>query len=146
MENDCINLYKCRLCYLTAHESQYPLRGQLIMYACAYPDNCEMCKDYKQDPVKRKTMRITEIKPEYVDNVPALSGMKEGVLYINKNDKWTLHLCPCGCGKPVMLPIGDYAWTLTERDKGVTMRPSVGNFDFPCKSHYYITVNKIEWL
>lgn len=39
-------------------------------------------------------MRITEIKPEYVDNVPALSGMKEGVLYINKNDKWTLHLCP----------------------------------------------------
>ena len=26
-------------------------------------------------------MRITEIKPEYVDNVPALSDMKEGVLY-----------------------------------------------------------------
>lgn len=24
-------------------------------------------------------MRITEIKPEYVDNVPALSDMKEGV-------------------------------------------------------------------
>ena len=44
-------------------------------------------------------MRITEIKPEYVDNVPALSGMKEGVLYINKNCKWTLHLCPCGCAR-----------------------------------------------
>ena len=52
MENDCINLYKSRLCALTAHESQYPLRGQLIMYVCAYPDNCEMCKDYKQDPMK----------------------------------------------------------------------------------------------
>ena len=53
MENDCINLYKSRLCALTAHESQYPLRGQLIMYVCAYPDNCEMCKDYKQDPMKK---------------------------------------------------------------------------------------------
>ena len=52
MENDCINLYKGRLCALTAHESQYPLRGQLIMHICAYPYNCKMCKDYKQDPMK----------------------------------------------------------------------------------------------
>ena len=53
MKNDCINLYKGCLCALTAHESQYPLRGQLIMHVCAYPYNCEMCKDYKQDYNKR---------------------------------------------------------------------------------------------
>lgn len=53
MENDCINLYRGRLCALTAHESQYPLRGVLRMYVCAYPENCKECKDYKQDPVKR---------------------------------------------------------------------------------------------
>lgn len=54
MENDCINLYKGRLCALTAHESQYPLR--LIMYACAYPDNCNECKDYQKKPVKRNIL------------------------------------------------------------------------------------------
>ena len=54
MENDCINLYRGRLCALTAHESQYyPLRGVLKMDICAYPENCRDCKDYKQDPVKR---------------------------------------------------------------------------------------------
>lgn len=38
------------------------------------------------------------------------------------------------------------ALTLTERLSGVTMRPSVGSFNLPCKSHYYITDNKVEWL
>lgn len=51
MENDCINLYRGRLCALTAHESQYPLRGVLRMYVCAYPENCKECKDYKQHPL-----------------------------------------------------------------------------------------------
>lgn len=37
-------------------------------------------------------------------------------------------------------------WTLTERLSGVTIRPSVGSFNLPCKSHYYITDNKVEWL
>ena len=49
MKNDCINLYK-GLCALTAHESQYPLRGKLTMYVCAYPYNCKECKDYQKNP------------------------------------------------------------------------------------------------
>lgn len=47
MENDCINLYKDRLCWLTAHHAQYPRRGELVLYVCAYPHNCQDCKDYK---------------------------------------------------------------------------------------------------
>lgn len=89
---------------------------------------------------------INELKPEYVDNAPSLPNVKEGVLYICKKDKWALHRCPCGCGNPVMLPLGSNGWTLTESDKGITLRPSVGSFNLPCKSHYYITDNKIEWL
>lgn len=37
------------------------------------------------------------------------------------------------------------ALTLTER-LSVTLRPSVGSFNLPCKSHYYITDDKVEWL
>lgn len=91
-------------------------------------------------------MKQAELTPEYVDFIPKPSRMKEGVLYINKHYMSTLHLCPCGCGNVVVLPFGSHGWTLTERLEGVTMRPSVGSFNLPCKSHYYITDNKIEWL
>lgn len=94
-------------------------------------------------------MRITELRPEYVDFIPSVADMKEGVLYISKVFKTTAHLCACGCGNKVVLPFGNRVgmfWTLTERLSGVTMRPSVGSFNLPCKSHYYITDNEIEWL
>ena len=94
-------------------------------------------------------MKITELKPKYVDFIPSVADMKEGVLYISKPYKTTSHLCACGCGNQVVLPFGDkdnMFWTLTESDKGVTIRPSVGSFNLPCKSHYFITGNKIEWL
>lgn len=94
-------------------------------------------------------MRITEFKIEYVDFIPPVEAMKEGVLYISEPYKTTSHLCACGCGNVVVLPYGrrdGMFWTLTERLSGVTMRPSVGSFNLPCKSHYYITDNKVEWL
>lgn len=92
-------------------------------------------------------MKQTEIIPEYVDFTPPESDMKEGVLYISKKFLTSSHLCACGCGNVVVLPFnhGPF-WTLKESDNGVTMRPSVGSFNLPCKSHYYITDNKIELL
>lgn len=94
-------------------------------------------------------MRIAELTPEFVDTMPSESEMIEGVLYISRVYLTTAHLCPCGCGNKIVLPYGrrdGMFWTLTERLSGVTMRPSVGSFNLPCKSHYYITDNKIEWL
>lgn len=94
-------------------------------------------------------MKITELTPEYVYYIPSDKDMKEGVLYISKVFKTTAHLCACGCGNEVVLPYGrrdGMFWTLTERLSGVTLRPSVGSFNLPCKSHYYITDNKVEWL
>lgn len=94
-------------------------------------------------------MRITKLKPKYVGTMPSKSEMKEGVLYISRVYLTTIHLCACGCGNEVVLPYGrrdGMFWTLTERLSGVTMRPSVGCFNLPCKSHYYITNNKVEWL
>lgn len=98
---------------------------------------------------RRKIMRINKLRPEYVDTMPSKSEMKEGVLYVSRVYLTTAHLCACGCGNVVVLPYGrrdGMFWTLTERLSGVTMRPSVGSFNLPCKSHYYITDNKVEWL
>lgn len=75
--------------------------------------------------------------------------LEEGVLYISMVYGITAHLCPCGCGRKVVVdfrPEWPSGWDLTLNNGRVTMRPSIGNFCLPCKSHYYITENRIEWL
>lgn len=72
-------------------------------------------------------MRITEFKIEYVDFIPSVEAMKEGVLYISEPYKTTSHLCACGCGNVVVLPYGrrdGMFWTLTERLSGEAMSSS----------------------
>ena len=69
-----------------------------------------------------------------------------GVLYISKEFGVAIHLCACGCGGKTVTPLNK--WKLTENEKGVTLRPSIGNWsgESPYHAHYYITNNKIQWL
>ena len=93
-------------------------------------------------------MRINNFDVEFVDTIP--SELKEGVLYISKPCMVGVHLCACGCGEKTVTPFDDqYGWKLSiyNSDKViVTLRPSIGNYQIPCKSHYYITKSKVEWL
>lgn len=92
-------------------------------------------------------MRISKLKPIYVKFPPKIDSMREGELYILATEMpSSIHLCPCGCGNIVVLPHDKNGWKLADKDGKVTIRPSVGSFNLPCKSHYYITDNKIEWL
>ena len=50
MENDCINIYKGKLCRLTAHDHD----RRLVVYPCAYPYNCKKCEDYKPKENKQQ--------------------------------------------------------------------------------------------
>ena len=36
-------------------------------------------------------------------------------------------------------------WTLEVVNGAVTLRPSVGNWSLPCRSHYLIRQNKVVW-
>ena len=99
--------------------------------------------------------RIDEIKPVLVMELPkSVNDMKHGILYLKHNEDDTyesFHLCPCGCGEPVYLQYGGKGWNITLSINGrglksVTISPSVGCFDFPCKSHYFIRENKIIWV
>ena len=56
-----------------------------------------------------------------------------------------IHLCACGCGSRVKTPLGPTEWSISETKSGVTLRPSVGNWQQPCRSHYLITRGKIVW-
>lgn len=92
-------------------------------------------------------MRLTELRPVFVDHVPR--PCEPGILYISEKYGCSIHICPCGtCGQEVVLPFHnpDTGWLKTGDHERVTFRPSVGNWQYPCKSHYYITDNKVEWL
>lgn len=70
--------------------------------------------------------------------------LQEGILYVSLENEVVGHLCPCGCGCKVLIRIGKAGWDYTE-DKGkVTLFPSLGNWELPCRSHYWIRKNKIK--
>lgn len=71
--------------------------------------------------------------------------LEPGVLYVSEEFKTAAHLCACGCGEKVRTPLGVAAWTLTETLRGPSLRPSIGNWQQPCRSHYWIRQGEIIW-
>jgi hypothetical protein len=45
-----------------------------------------------------------------------------------------------------VLPIKPTGWALDRADDGFSLSPSVGNREFPCRSHYLIKRGEIVWL
>lgn len=88
-------------------------------------------------------MRSDSLIPVFTEYIPAEPD--EGVLYISMQFETAVHLCACGCNAKVVTPLGPDDWTLTF-DGTVTLRPSVGNGQQRCRSHYYIRHNSIDWL
>lgn len=88
-------------------------------------------------------MRTATLEPRFVEAVPAT--IEPGVLYVSMEFATTSHLCCCGCGNRVVLPLHPTAWHLRYDGKSISMSPSVGNWTFPCRSHYWIRSNQVEW-
>ena len=83
------------------------------------------------------------MKHKFVEFIPAKP--EEGVLYISIEYKTATHLCACGCGERVITPISPVDWKMTFNGESVSLSPSIGNWRFACKSHYFIRNNKVEW-
>ena len=89
-------------------------------------------------------MKVEKFKPIFVDYIPDI--IEPGELYISMKNSFCCHLCACGCGEKVMMPLSkDKGWILLFNGKEVSFTPSIGNFSFTCHSHYYIINNKVEW-
>lgn len=86
-------------------------------------------------------MKINHLKPTHVAHLPDF--LEEGVLYICLDFDLAAHLCCCGCGEEVITQLNSARWTLTESNGCVTLSPSIGNWKFSCKSHYWIESNKV---
>jgi Family of unknown function (DUF6527) len=84
-----------------------------------------------------------KIKAEFVEYIP--SGPREGMLYISNKYKTATHLCACGCRNKVVTPLKPGGWTATGTPDRITLYPSIGNWSFPCKSHYWVRDGQIVW-
>lgn len=71
--------------------------------------------------------------------------LQPNVLYVSEAYGTAAHLCACGCGTKIRTPLGSTEWSVRRDRNGPTLRPSVGNWQLPCRSHYFITNGRIEW-
>ena len=87
---------------------------------------------------------ISRLRPIMVETIP--TRLQAGELYISKRYRTSVHLCCCGCGLEVVAPLNPAKWQLTEyRDGSVSLCPSIGNWSFPCRSHYWIERSRVRW-
>ncbi len=71
--------------------------------------------------------------------------LEPGLLYVSEQYEVAGHLCACGCGNKVMTPLGPAEWSYEDSSHGPTLTPSIGSWQLPCKSHYWITRGEVSW-
>lgn len=81
---------------------------------------------------------------KFVKSVPEV--LEDGVIYVSVEYATTIHKCCCGCGNEVVTPLAPKSWRLTFDGKSISLYPSIGNYSFTCKSHYWIRNNNVEWV
>ena len=69
--------------------------------------------------------------------------LEPGILYVAEAFGAAAHLCACGCGTIVRTPLN--RWHLKESKDGPSLDPSIGNWQEPCQSHYWIECGEVRW-
>jgi len=87
--------------------------------------------------------RQAKLAPEFVELVPPV--LEDGVIYISMTYGTAVHKCCCGCGEKVVTPFSPTDWKLIFDGDSVSLHPSIGNWSFRCRSHYWIEQNCVQW-
>jgi hypothetical protein len=87
-------------------------------------------------------MTTGPFRPAFTEYIPP--DPQPGVLYVSLTYATAVHLCACGCARKVVTPFSPADWQLTF-DGTVTIYPSIGNWQYPCQSHYFIRSNQVIW-
>src|SRR5271156_517987 len=88
-------------------------------------------------------MRQESFKHQFVELIP--EELQDAMLYVSMRFATVSHLCACGCRTKVVTPLKPTDWKLTFDGKTITLYPSIGNWNFPCRSHYWIKNNRVKW-
>lgn len=88
-------------------------------------------------------MTGTTLEHRFVDLVP--TNLDTGVVYVSIRYRTAAHLCACGCGHRVITPLRPHRWSLIFDGDTVSLHPSIGNGQTPCRSHYFIRQSQVLW-
>jgi len=88
-------------------------------------------------------MKIVDYKYQFVEEIP--TTLPEGILFVSTEYATAVHLCACGCGVKVVTPLAPAEWSMNFNGVAVGLAPSIGNWSFPCRSHYWIKNGRVLW-
>lgn len=88
-------------------------------------------------------MRRAHVTHEFVEKIPEV--IEEGKIYVSIPFTTAIHKCFCGCGNEVVTPLTPTDWELSFDGETISLDPSIGNWNFPCQSHYWITHDSVRW-
>jgi hypothetical protein len=80
---------------------------------------------------------------QFTDRLPP--SLEPHVLYVSMKCGTVVHLCACSCGRKVVTPLTPKDWKLTFDGETLTLYPSIGNWQYPCRSHYWIRNSRVIW-
>lgn len=81
---------------------------------------------------------------EFVDFIPA--DLDDGVLYVSLPYATVMHLCACGCATKVASALDPTDYAITFDGETISLSPSIGNWNFHCRSHYVIRRGQVRWM
>jgi len=84
-----------------------------------------------------------KLQHKFVEFMPEV--IKPGIIYISMEYCTAIHKCVCGCNNEVVTPISLTDWQLTFDGETISLSPSIGNWSFDCKSHYWIIRNEVKF-
>jgi hypothetical protein len=88
-------------------------------------------------------VRVASLRPEYVEFIP--KNLEDGVLYVSRKFQTASHCCCCGCGTKIVTPLRETDYRLATNGNLVSLYPSIGNWNHPCQSHYWIKDGAVVW-
>lgn len=86
-------------------------------------------------------MHHKRLEHSFVKHLP--DRLEPGLLYVSMDYATASHSCCCGCGKEVVTPFTPTDWKMTFDGEAISLNPSVGNWNLPCRSHYVIESGRV---
>jgi len=89
--------------------------------------------------------RKEHLTHEFVEFIPDHHQLQDGIVYISIQFATAVHKCCCGCGEEVVTPLSPTSWQMTFDGETISLYPSIGNWNLPCRSHYWIRQDRVQW-
>ena len=85
-----------------------------------------------------------KLEHRFVTVIP--DTMEPRTLYVSLAYATAVHSCACGGGQEVVTPLSPRDWSVVFDGETVSLTPSIGNWSFPCRSHYWVPKGKVVWI